>query len=127
MYPRCKKMYCSIAGNRTRVVWVKATYPNRLDYYGLDTFRNFWLDNINVGLLQAVLWSVHNQGQAAFSPAPKSLAELQDKLQTPLNTQWLQVRSCIPDHITKTRQGLQHAIPLIVALQYMLRQRNMQT
>ena len=25
---------CSPAGNRTRVLWVKATYPNQLDYRG---------------------------------------------------------------------------------------------
>jgi hypothetical protein len=26
---------CSHAGNRTRVCWVKASYPNQLDYMGL--------------------------------------------------------------------------------------------
>ena len=29
-----KNKVVSVAGNRTRVLWVKATCPNRLDYYG---------------------------------------------------------------------------------------------
>ena len=33
---------CSPAGIRTRVLWVKATYPNRLDYGGTTTRAAIW-------------------------------------------------------------------------------------
>ena len=33
----CKAQRCSHTGTQTRVCWVKATYPNRLDYVGRRT------------------------------------------------------------------------------------------
>ena len=35
-----KKERISQTGTRTRVAWVKATYPNRLDYLGASTPTN---------------------------------------------------------------------------------------
>ena len=54
------KKTCSHAGIRTRVLWVKATYPNRLDYAGSSVERSAQNHDIVV---------IHSRGGAKSSRA----------------------------------------------------------